>query len=251
MTESPASSRDRFLGGALEILQPLTGYRAGTDPVFMAAAVPARAGESVLDLGCGVGVAALCLWHRTKATVTGVEIQPEYARLARINAMAAHADFEIAKADVASLSPQLHARSFDHVMTNPPYFARQSGTAASDAGKELANREFLPLSEWLDVAIRRLVPRGTLTVVARTDRLPEVLQALVPRIGKLSVKPLAARQGRPAKRVIIQGVKGSKTPLKLLSPLVLHAGDRHESDRENHTADVQDILRRGRELLLD
>mgnify|MGYP001821000592 CR=1 FL=1 len=54
-------SRDAFLGGKLHLLQPKTGYRAGVDPVLLAASVPAAAGERVLDLGCGVGAAALCL----------------------------------------------------------------------------------------------------------------------------------------------------------------------------------------------
>ena len=52
-------TRDAFLGGRLYLWQPRTGYRAGVDPVLLAASVPARRGESVLDLGCGVGTAAL------------------------------------------------------------------------------------------------------------------------------------------------------------------------------------------------
>ena len=52
-------STDAFLGGKLRILQPRDGYRAGIDPVLLAASIPARAGDRVLDLGCGAGVA----WH--------------------------------------------------------------------------------------------------------------------------------------------------------------------------------------------
>jgi len=43
-------TRDEFLGGRLGILQPKKGYRAGVDPVLLAASVPARAGQSVLEL---------------------------------------------------------------------------------------------------------------------------------------------------------------------------------------------------------
>mgnify|MGYP003408994725 CR=1 FL=1 len=50
---------DKFLCGKLQLLQPRKGYRAATDPVLLAAAVPARSGQSVLDLGCGAGAAAL------------------------------------------------------------------------------------------------------------------------------------------------------------------------------------------------
>ena len=55
------TTNDGFLGGQLTIRQPRNGYRAATDPVFLAASVPAQHGQSVLELGCGVGVASLCL----------------------------------------------------------------------------------------------------------------------------------------------------------------------------------------------
>ena len=55
---------DKFLGGQLTLMQPRDGYRAGLDPVFLAASITAHVGESVLDLGCGVGAAALCLGFR-------------------------------------------------------------------------------------------------------------------------------------------------------------------------------------------
>jgi tRNA1(Val) A37 N6-methylase TrmN6 len=50
---------DGFLGGRLTIAQPVAGYRAAADPVLLAAAVQARPGQAVLDLGCGAGVASL------------------------------------------------------------------------------------------------------------------------------------------------------------------------------------------------
>ena len=55
---------DSFLGGQVQVHQPRDGYRAGTDQVLMAAACPAVAGDTVLELGCGVGVASLCLLAR-------------------------------------------------------------------------------------------------------------------------------------------------------------------------------------------
>ena len=251
MTGPLATSQDRFLGGALEIQQPVNGYRAGTDPVFLAAAVPAKPGQNLLDLGCGVGVAALCLWHRTGARVTGVEVQPDYASLAVANSKAAGAEFDVVEADVAALTPELRTRSFDHVMTNPPYFPDSAGTPASDAGREVANRENLPLADWMDSAIRRLKPRGTLTAIVQTDRLAGLLTAFSPRIGRIVVKPLSAWTGREAKRVIVQGVKGANAPLRLLAPLVLHDGARHTRDGEDFSPQAQEILRNGRVFPLE
>jgi hypothetical protein len=57
-------THDAFLGGMLRLWQPRSGYRAGVDPVLLAASVPAVAGQRVLELGCGVGTAILCLAAR-------------------------------------------------------------------------------------------------------------------------------------------------------------------------------------------
>ncbi|MEO0760305.1 MAG: hypothetical protein AAFZ09_00575, partial [Pseudomonadota bacterium] len=57
-------THDRLLGGRVGLNQPLSGYRAATDPVLLAAAVPAAGGETVLELGIGAGAAVLCLAAR-------------------------------------------------------------------------------------------------------------------------------------------------------------------------------------------
>ena len=87
--EAPASATttDDFLGGRIGVLQPKNGHRAGSDAVFLAAAVPARAGDHVLDVGAGVGVAGLCLLARVPSIkLTAVEIDAKLCALAAKNA---------------------------------------------------------------------------------------------------------------------------------------------------------------------
>ena len=240
---------DAFLGGRVRALQPRTGYRAGIDPVLLAAAVPARSGEGVLELGCGAGVAALCLGRRVEGLrLTGLEVQTAYAALARRNASENGIALEVIEGDVARMPAALRARSFDHVIANPPYFPRASGTRAEDGGREAALREETPLAVWVSAGMRRLRPGGRLTLIQRSDRLPDVLAAFEGCRAALTVLPLTPRPGRETTRVILGAVKGGRAAFRLLSPLVLHEGGAHLRDGEDYAAPVRAVLREAEAL---
>lgn len=242
---------DGFLGGRLRIWQPVAGYRAAMDPVLLAAAVPARAGQSVLELGCGAGVASLCLGARVAAlNLTGLELQPGYAALARRNAGANGQDVTVFEGDLDAPPPLLRALCFDHVIANPPYFATRDGTPAADAGRERAQREATPLATWMDAATRRLCPGGHLTVIQAAERLPDLLRALDDRVGDISVLPIAPRIGRPAGRVILRARKGVRGAFRLLPPFILHEGAEHLRDGDDLTGAARAILRDGAGLEL-
>ena len=102
-----ALTRDAFLGGRLQIWQLRHGYRAGVDPVLLAATIPAKQQDKILELGCGVGVASLCLAHRTGATVTGLEMLQDYADLARRNAQDNGIEFDVTTGDLRDMPTQL------------------------------------------------------------------------------------------------------------------------------------------------
>ena len=239
---------DGFLGQRLRILQPRLGYRAATDPVLLAAAVPAQSGHSVLELGSGAGVASLCLATRVPGLgLTALERQPAYAALARMNATRNAIALIVTEGDLAVM-PDALRRPFDHVLANPPYFSAGDGTAAADAGREAALREDTPLAVWIDAATRRLAPGGWLTMIHLAARLPDLLATLDGRLGSLSVLPLAPRPGRPASRVILRARKGGRAAFRLLTPMVLHDGTAHDGDRDSFTAEARAVLRDGADL---
>jgi len=243
-------SCDGFLGGRLALWQPRAGYRAGVDPVLLAAAVAAKPGESVLELGCGAGAAMLCLAARVPglAGVVGVEGQPLYADLARRNAAKNGIDVAVVTADVAALPADLRGQSFDHVIANPPYFLRAHSTASPRPIREAAMGEVTPLGIWVDVAARRLRHRGLLTMIQNAARLPDLLGAIAPRLGSIRVLPIAPRHGRPAGLVIVQARKGGRAEFALLAPLIMHEGARHLADGDSYTPQLRAILREGAAL---
>jgi tRNA1(Val) A37 N6-methylase TrmN6 len=132
-------------------------------------------------------------------------------------------------------------------MTNPPHLAAARATAPPDAMRARAHLERgLDLAGWLAGCLRMLRPDGMLTLIPRADRLAEVLAALDGPLGALVVFPLWPRAGeRPAKRVLVQGRKGSGAPLRLAQGLVLHEPD------GRYSAAAEAVLRHAEALPLN
>ena len=249
MDEGSDLTRDAFLGGKINVWQPARGYRAGVDAVFLAAACPAVRGEQILELGCGVGVASLSLLARVPGTTgIGVELQPRYAKLADKNARECCLPFHVVTGNIADLPDEVRQTQFHHVIFNPPYFDRHRRRLAHDEGREAALSEETPLKVWIETAIKRLRPRGMLTLIHRTERLAEILSHLNTRIGSIAVQPLAARQGRDSHLVIVRAQKDGRAPFILHPPMILHAAAQHERDGIDYTPKVAEILRKGAAL---
>lgn len=241
---------DAFLGGRLQLWQPRAGYRAATDPVLLAASVDVKPGQTVLDLGCGAGTASLCMAARVPGlALTGLEVQTGYADLARRNARRNDVAFDVVDGDLTVL-PAILKRDFDHVIANPPYYAK-AGSPSPDPGRDTALRVETPIADWVAVGARRLVPGGWLTMIFSTDCLPEVLLACAEKLGSVAVLPLASRNGQPGLRVILQARKGGRGAFRLLAPFVLHGGASHDKDRDSYTPAAKGILRDGCNLIAE
>lgn len=236
---------DDFLGGSIKIWQPKKGYRAATDPVFLGAAVNAKAGQSVLELGCGAGTALACLCHRVSGVNGfGLEVQSDYADLARRNSDENGLGLSIHNGSLLEMPNELREISFDHVFANPPFYDPSATSAPENRGRDLAHREGeAQLYDWVSVGLRRLKPRGYFTMIHRAERLGDILTALHGKAGDIRVLPLSARSRREAGRVIVRARKGVVGPLKLLAPMILHSGDAHMHDQGSFLPEVRKVLR--------
>ncbi|MBV8166038.1 MAG: methyltransferase [Alphaproteobacteria bacterium] len=223
-----AITLDHVLGGRVALAQPAGGFRAAIDPVLLAASVDADPGERAIDLGCGVGTAALCLMARVPDLgVVGVDADPAMVGLARDNAQRNRRDGFSAcaidiLADPAGLAEVGAAR---HVLTNPPFHAAAASDPSPDRAKAQATIADFPIGAWLSRASSLLEPRGCLSVIFRADRLDALITALPDSLGGVVIVPLWPHAGEPAKRVIVSGIKGSRAPLTLSAGLVLHKPD--------------------------
>lgn len=222
--------------------QLATGHRTGIEPVLLAAMVPARAGERVVEGGTGSGAALLCLARRVPGVLgLGVEIDPEQAGQARANIVAnGFEGLSVLTGDLRTLAVE---GRFDHAMANPPWHDPGS-TVSGDAAREVARRapDGLFLA-WAQALVALLRHRGTLSLVSSTASLSACLSAMTAAgCGSHVLLPLWPRVGRAAKLVLLQGVRGGRGPSRVLPGLVLHA------DGGGPTSAAEAVLRGGQAL---
>lgn len=235
---------DYLLNKRIQLTQPQNGYRAGLDAVLLAAAAPAENHETVLDVGCGVGAASLCLQARLPhLQITGIDIQHEMIALAKNNAAQnSFAQMRFLTGDIMNKQPELASASFDHVITNPPYLEVGNLTLPPEANRATAFATEIPLADWIGFCRKKLKNSGWLTVIYRADRLPELLDALA-GFGAITIIPIWPKPGAAAKRVIVRAQKARKTPATLHPGLLLY--DAAGQDTAAATA----ILRGGSALI--
>lgn len=228
------TTSDTLMDGRVRLLQPASGHRAGTDAVLLAAAAPAGSPGPIVDLGASTGaVGIMAALRAPEARLVLIEIDPAMTAMARANVeangMAERAN--VIEADVRSPRRQRAASGLAEtdaalVLCNPPWLApgrsRASANAQRRSAHMLADGE---LDLWVKAALDLLAPKGSLVLIHRAEALPDCLSALSGRFGGLRVLPVHPHAAAPANRVLVAGTKGSRSPLALLPPLILHGED--------------------------
>ena len=228
-----------FLNKTVRLLQPENGFRTSFDSVMLASACPVKEDESVLDMGCGVGGASLCLLQRVPScNVNGIDIQPDYVELAVQNAKlnnrsdnASYFHGDIREYDVESPD-----KRFDHVICNPPYMESGAHLISPDKGKAIASghlEEDMDVSVWVKAGLRLLKSGGSITFIHRADMMAEILSAFGKSFGKVQILPLWPKEGVSSKRVIIRAVKDRKSPLSLHAGLIVHESNGDYTEKAN------------------
>ena len=238
---------DTLLDGRVALRQPARGFRAAIDPVLLAAFVPAREGQRVLEAGCGTGAAFLCLAARVPGlSIVAVERDAETATLARANAArnGLSERATIVAGDVGDNALGEGLGRFDHAFANPPFWP--GGTPPPESRRAAATHEAdSDLGAWIRFLARGLVRGGTISLILPASRFDAGVAALkAAKCGGILLLPLVPHEGKPARRALLRGTIQSKSPALILPPLALHRTG------EGYTAEADRVLRAGEALPL-
>lgn len=211
------------------------------DAALLAAAVPAKPDERVLEAGCGVGgVLTQIAARRPGVSLTGVERDATAARLAVENAaLNGLTDrMEVIHGDIAGGFGAQDRPRFDWAISNPPFFDDEAALRAPAPAKRGAWIADDGLAVWVKFLSDGIRDGGRIVVVHRADRLADLLALLGERCGSFAIRPVQPYADQPAKRVLVHAIRSGKAPLRLLPALVLH-----DRSGAKHTPEAEAILR--------
>ena len=218
---------DAVLGGRLRIIQKKSGYRFSIDALLLAHFVALKEGEECIDLGTGSGVVALILaCRRSRGRILGIDIQEELVAMARrsveLNGLAGC--IEIRRGDLRHPGSLFAPASFDVAVFNPPYRRLRSGRTNPDRGKALARHEITGTAgDFLAAADLALKPGGRAYAVYPARRMVELISRM--RAARIEPKLLRIVHSRPGGRgelLLVEGVKGGREQLTVLTPLFIY-----------------------------
>lgn len=226
----PMEKPERLGLGELKIYQPSAIFKFTIDPLLLAAFLPVRSQETILDLGTGAGVVPLWLTgYRGVRQVVGLELQPEIAALARRNVALNQFDtrITIVEGDLRTPPPELSDRRFDWVVSNPPYWSPVTHQVPTSSLLACAKFELAcNLSEVITAAARFCRDRGRVALIHLPERLTDLLSLM--RAARLEPKRLCLVHPKPETaphRVLVEGIKHGRPGLKVCKPFIIHQPD--------------------------
>lgn len=204
------SKQDIFtlIGGRIKMRRGM--YNPTSDAVWLAAFAPHNA-HSILDAGIGSGGVSLCIFaNNPNAKITGIDTSEEMLHSCKDNADLNNVNIDLIKADITTWHTD---KTFDLVVTNPPYFY---GTPAKHNAHHNTN---LPL--WISKCISRVRPMGTFCIITDAATIGTVISEMSKKLGDITILPLFGSKNT-AERVLISGRLGTKGISKIYQGLPMN-----------------------------
>ncbi|WP_286033773.1 tRNA1(Val) (adenine(37)-N6)-methyltransferase [Fusobacterium necrogenes] len=213
----------------MKIIQRTDHFAFSIDSLLVAEfATITRNNKNIIDLGTGNGVIPLFLSQKTKAHITGIEIQSISSNLAKRNITLNNLQEQITiiNDDMKNWKKYFNKESFDLVITNPPFFrfCGEEKQLNNLTQLSLARHEIsINLDSLLETASNLLKHKGYFVMVHRVDRLTDIIETMK----KYSIEPKKiqfcyTKIEKEGKILLIEGIKNGSPNLRVLPPLIIH-----------------------------
>ncbi len=210
-------------------------FAYGVDSVLLAAFAAGETGAKgipnnsyVGDIGTGNGVIPLIISHKIPGTdILGIDIRKDEIdraeRSIKLNGLGDRIKFLVQDVSDWDSDNTGICRSFNALVSNPPYFKRGGSIPSSLETRFIARHETTAgIYEIAMSASKMLENLGSFYLVHRPDRLVDIFDAL----RKASIEPkemqmVLPHEGEASNLVLIRGVKNGGPELRILPDIVI------------------------------
>lgn len=223
---------DDLLTHELKIIQSPDVFSFSMDAVLLARFCTVPSKGRVVDFCSGNGVVPLLLSTRTKAPITGVEIQERLWEMAqRSVAMNGLTDqITMVRGDLREWAalPDHHG-AFDLVTINPPYLPATGGQINKNAYVAIARHElFGTLEEMIAAASRVVRSGGKVAMVHRPSRLADILMLMRQyRLEPKRIRFVHPKAGAESNMFLVEAIRDGGPEVRLLPPLIVYNEHNH------------------------
>lgn len=212
----------------LKIYQNSSMFNFSLDSVLLPNFVTLNArAKEILDIGCGNAPISIILTTKTKAHITGVEIQPKVFSLAQksVDINNLNNQISLINDDINNLYLNLESDSFDVIVCNPPFFKVNSDSRLNESEyKTIARHEIsLDVEKLMKISKKLLKNNGVIAIVHRPERLISIIEAMKNNnIEPKKIQFVYPKINSNSNILLIEGSKNGKEGLKVLPPIYTH-----------------------------
>tara|TARA_B100001029_G_C15060045_1_gene457630 strand:+ start:2877 stop:3602 length:726 start_codon:yes stop_codon:yes gene_type:complete len=220
------TSLDKFLGGKIKIFQPLKGYRGGIDAVLLASFVNVDKNSKILDLGSGTGLISFCLAYRcSNIKITGIEKNSYYHSLSlksvQLNKLKSKINF--VKNDLKNINKPI----FDFIISNPPWFEKNSTYKSDHFLINEARIESLSLDVWIKKVNQNLKTKGSYYTIFPYKRISKLVDVLNHYFNSIEIYPISSfLDTEPNKAIIFAKKSDQNSRIREFGRIIIHKNDK-------------------------
>lgn len=232
---------DLLWDGKLKIFQDSESFKFSLDSVLLANFVTInKSTKEILDIGTGNAPIPLMLSKRTKAKITGIEIQEKSYMLAKesVDYNNLSSQIELQCGDINDIYIDLKNSYYDTIVCNPPYYKNNMKLSESENKKIARSESNLNLENLFLISKKLLKNNGNIALVIDSSRLVEVITLMQ----KNNIEPkkmqfVYSKLDKVSNIILVEGTKNGKKGLKILNPIIL------QNDDNSYTNYVENLLK--------
>lgn len=214
----------------LVLYQPQNGYCYNSDTHFLYNFISQNLKEykniqgELLDIGSGSGVLGLLIARDyQKLKLNQCELQQEFQFLSQKNAQTNNISAHLISGDFLEVE---FNKQFDYIVSNPPFYHSDVIKSENECLKIARYADSMPLELMIQKVSKIIKAKGKFFFCYDAKQIDTIITLLnTYKLNIESIQFLHPNEQKQASLVMVYARKGSRSPLKVLNPIIMFEMD--------------------------